>query len=66
MTPTLASQWAESTRYETADQRRRFDRLCREAYALLKLMKEGRLDHGAAVIAAWAERVRMLENEEAR
>jgi hypothetical protein len=63
MTPTLASQWAESIRYErwTADQRRRFDQLCREAYALLKLMKEGRLDHGAAVIAAWAERVRELE-----
>lgn len=32
-----------------------------EAYALLKLMKEGRLDHGAAVIAAWEERVRELE-----
>jgi hypothetical protein len=47
---------------QRGQQAREFDKRCREAYALLKLMKEGELDHGAAVIAEWYERVQDLES----
>ncbi len=54
--------WPRQPEERNRRQSAEFDKRCREAYALLHLMKDGKLDHGSAAIAEWRERVRELED----